>query len=91
MQGGLDRANGLLGGGVGACEGAERNAFGVGVGGEDLAVGDGCGDEAHGDMGIGGAVAVVFAGDGEVEGVAVKCLAVDLEWVGGEHGSVYLG
>ena len=67
LQGGLDGGDGGLRGGIGSGEGAEADAEGVGIGGDHLAVCDAGGDEAHGDMGVWRAIAVIFAGDGEVE------------------------
>ena len=89
MEGLLDRADGGLRGGVGSGEGAERDAEGVGVCGDHLAVLDARGDEAHGDMGVGAVVGVVAPGDGEVEAVAVKCLAVDLDWSCCKHINIF--
>lgn len=89
LEGGLDRADGLQCRGVGPGEATERDGFGVGLGGDDLAVLDPRGDEAAGDAGVWLAVGFVFARDGEVEAVAVKGLAVDLEWIGGEHINVF--
>ena len=90
MKSGLDRGDGLLGRGVGSGERAEADRFGVGFGGDDFAVLDAGWDEAAGDAGVWLAVGQIFARDGEVQAVAVKCLAVDLEWVGGEHGFGFL-
>ena len=85
----MDRADGLLGRLVATCQRSERNADGGFVCGEDFAVLDAGRDKAHGDIGVGAAVGVVFARDGEVEGVAVKCLAVFKgDGIGGDHVSV---
>ena len=97
MEGGLDGGDGgLLGGVVDFGEASAQEAASglrglLGAGGDciTLVVGGGGSDAGGGqeqvDAGVRRAVAVIFAGDGEVERVAVKCLAVDLERVGGEH------
>ena len=97
MQGGLDGGDGgLLGGVVDFGELAAQEAASglrglLGAGGDciTLVVGGGGSDAGGGqeqvDAGVWRAAAVIFAGDGEVERVAVKCLAVDLDWVGCDH------
>ena len=70
----------LLGAGGGGGGGFKNVAGGNRFGG-----GDAGGGQEQVDAGVRRAVAVIFAGDGEVERVAVKCLAVDLDWVGGDH------
>lgn len=90
MEGLLDRGDGGLLCGVGDFgELAAQEAAGGFGGGDDLAfLANPGGSEKEVDAGVGLAVGAVGARDGEVEGVAVKCLAVDLEWVGGDHVSV---
>lgn len=85
----MDRGDRLLGGFVAVVESAEDDAFGVGFGGDDLSVFNRGGNQTHADRGVGLAVREVFARYGEVEGVAVKCLSVDLEWIGGVHINVF--
>ena len=97
MESGLDGGNGGDLSGVGdfgelAAQEAASGLRGLlGAGGDciTLVVGGGGSDAGRGqeqvDAGVWRAAAVIFAGDGEVERVAVKCLAVDLEWVGCDH------
>lgn len=81
----MDRGDGLLGGLIRSGERAEGDAKRGRVGGFDCPVCDARGDEAHGDLGVGGPASVVFAGDGEVERVAVVGFAVDFDGVGSVH------
>lgn len=89
MESGLDRGDCLLGNLVAAVESAEDDAFGVGFGGVDFAALDARRDESHADRGVWLAGREVFAGDGEVERVAVKCLTVDLDGSCCDHINVF--
>lgn len=85
MEGGLDRGDGGLRGGVGSGEGAEADAEGVGVGGDHLAAFDTRRDQAHGDMGVGAAVAPVFAGNSKIERITIVGFSVNGNGIGGDH------
>lgn len=76
----MDRADGCERFRIGHGERAEADGFRVRGGGFDLAVGKAERGEVADDAGLGLALGGVGAGDDEVQGVAVKCLAVDGGW-----------
>jgi len=88
LEGGLDRADGLLLFGGGLRERSEDDGLAVFDSGLlDDSVFDSGRDEGHGDIRVGLAgFGLVEAGDGEVEAVAVVGFAVDLDGSGGCHG-----